>query len=178
MRSKRNLAAILIYVTFFAVPSSAQHSVSIDLGVIRQKNHHQSGLNISGFYHFSHHWLGGIEVNRFFPVQDYAGEQEMQYAGWDIEMNFHYLVYLHKGIKFYPISGISHTSEKESNATTHRSSYDHFWSVNTGAGMNIELGHWLPHVEYIFTWGHVNQQFILVGIGYEISSGHRKSKVE
>jgi hypothetical protein len=89
-------------------------------------------------------------------------------------MNFHYLLSLSKGWKFYPVTGISHTSEKAINAVTHYSQYEHFWSVNTGAGMVFELGHWLPHVEYNFSWGRLNQQFILLGIGYEIEWGGLK----
>jgi hypothetical protein len=173
MRLRHIPAATLIYLAFFAAPSFAQHSISIDLGAIRQKNHHQVGMNLSGFYHFDHHWLGGIEINRFFPVHRNVKGEDVTYSGWDFEANFHYLVSLPKRFNFYPVGGISHTSEKEYNTVSHHDHLKHFWSLNTGAGLNVQLSHWLPHVEYIFTWGHINQQFILVGLGYEIEWGRK-----
>jgi hypothetical protein len=157
-----------------ASPLAAQHKISIDLGAIRQKAHHSGGMNISSFYHFNHQLLGGIEVNRFFPIHRVTNNEDIVISGWDFEMNFHYLIPAGEKWKFYPISGISHTSEKEIVPESHLKHSLHFWSVNTGAGVLVEIGKWLPHLEYNFTWGKNNQQFILAGVGYELEWGRHK----
>ena len=175
MRSALTPAAALIFLTSFSAPAFTQHIASIDLGVIRQKSHHLVGMNVSGFYHFGHHWQGGIEINRLFPANRNLKGEEIRFSGWDIELNFHYLVNLPKNIHLYSIGGISHASEKEQAPGLHADER-HFWSLNTGLGLNCKLGHWLPHVEYIFTWGELDQQFILTGLGYELEWGHRKKK--
>lgn len=136
-----------------------------------------NGVNVSGFYHFNERLIGGIETNRFFPVKHQNEKELVEASAWDFDLNFHYLVPLNKTVKLYPLSGISHTSEKEFNSSTGETAYERFWSYNTGAGVLIELGHWAPHVEYMFTWGHINQQFLLAGISYELEWGHgEKSK--
>jgi len=167
---------MLLLPFLMATCLSAQTITSFDLGAIRQKNHHSGGMNLSGFYHFNEQLLGGMEVNRFFPVHRIIGEEDELLSGWDIEMNFHYLLSLSKALKFYPVTGISHTSEKEFDPVTHHSLYKKFWSLNTGAGMRLEWHKWLPHLEYLFSWGQLNQQFILVGIGYEIEWGAHKKE--
>ncbi|MBL0358932.1 MAG: hypothetical protein IPP72_19610 [Chitinophagaceae bacterium] len=47
-----------------------------------------------------------------------------------------------------------------------------FLSFNTGAGLLLECGRWCPHVEYSYTWGHINQQFLLAGVSYELEWSH------
>jgi len=171
------IKGIVLIPFLLAMGLSAQTITSFDLGAIRQKNHHNGGVNVSGFYHFTEKFLGGVEVNRFFPVHRLIHDEDELLSGWDIEMNLHYMLPVGKGLKFYPVTGISHTSEKEYNPVTHHSFFQRFWSVNTGAGMQLEWHKWLPHLEYMFTWGHLNQQFVLVGIGYEIEWGkHRKDQ--
>jgi len=164
---------LLILSLFVTCSLAAQQKISIDLGTIRQKNHHSGGLNVSAFYHFNEQLLGGLELNRFFPVHRLINDEEELISGWDIEMNIHYLLPISKGWKYYFITGISHTSEKEINDINHRANYERFWSVNTGAGTFLQVGKWLPHVEYIFSWGRSNQQFILFGVGYEIEWGKK-----
>jgi hypothetical protein len=76
----------------------------------------------------------------------------------------------------YPLCGISHTSEREEDIASGERDYQRFWSFNTGAGILVSMGRWSPHAEYMFTWGHRNQQFVLVGISYEIEWGHPEKK--
>lgn len=167
---------MVLFPLLFTIQLSAQQKVSIDLGVVRQKNYHNGGMNLSSFYHVNEKLLAGLELNRFFPVHRVINEEEVELSGWDVEMNIHYLMPLYKGLKFYPIAGISHTSEKELVELTHTDLHENFWSGNTGAGLYLELGHFLPHVEYVFSWGHINQQFFLAGVGYEIEWGHHKTE--
>jgi hypothetical protein len=159
---------ILLLSLSITIQLAAQQKLSIDLGTIRQKNHHNTGVNVSSFYHFNEQVLGGMEVNRFFPVHRLINEEEETISGWDVEINMHYLLPISKGWKCYFITGASHTSEKEINDVNHLANYERFWSANTGAGMLKQMGKWLPHVEYIFSWGRTNQQFVLFGVGYEI----------
>ena len=142
--------------------------LSIDLAGIRQIQHESNGLNIAGFYHFNEKLSGGIEVNRFFPVHHVINDEENSLSAWDLELNFHYYIPLASHFQLYPISGISHTSERETSVLSASSHYDRFWSFNTGAGLLWQWKKWSPHVEYNFTWGHLNQQFLLAGISYEI----------
>lgn len=169
MKSIYFLTVSLLIQLFFSCFLNAQHSISIDIGGIRQKNNHQKGINISSFYHVNQQLLAGLEANHFFPVHRSTNEgEDIRVSGWDIEMNLHYLLSLRRGLRFYPITGISHTSEREINISTQYRQGEQFWSVNTGVGINTSLGHWLPHIEYIFSWGRIRQQFILAGVGYEI----------
>jgi hypothetical protein len=132
---------------------------------------------VSSFYHFNERLVGGIEMNRFFPLRKFVEDDRIENSALDLDLNFHYLIPLNKTVKLYPLSGISHTSEKEHNRKTGEIIYERFWSFNTGAGVLFSLGKWSPHIEYMFTWGHLNQQFVLVGIGYEIEWGkHRKDQ--
>jgi hypothetical protein len=36
----------------------------------------------------------------------------------------------------------------------------------------IRSGRWVPHIEYTISWGHINQQFFLAGISYELEFKH------
>ena len=163
-------------MVLIAMNVTAQKKMSFDLAAIRSMHSDLNGLNVSSFYHFNEKLIGGIEVNRFFPVNKNIKKETVQVSAWDIDCNFHYLLPLHDHLKFYPLTGFSHTSEKEFIPDLNESSYEHFWSFNTGAGMVWELHKWSPHIEYNCTWGHIDQQFLLVGISYEIAWGHTSEK--
>ena len=168
---KAFLSIALACISLLPVTSLlAQHEISFDMGGIRQKKYHQGGLNAGGFYHFKKQLQGGIEVNRFFPVHHLSESHDLVLSAWDLEMNFHYLLSVFRNGRIYPISGVSYTLETE--AEVHQSSHKYFWSWNTGAGMLVRLGKFLPHAEYIFTWGQTNQQLLLIGMGYELEWGH------
>ncbi len=178
MYSFSRVKGIFILSLFITIQLAAQQKLSIDLGSIRQKNHHNVGVNVSSFYHFNEQLLGGMEVNRFFPVHRLISDEEETISGWDVEINMHYLLSISKSLNYYFITGASHTSEKEINDLNHHTKYERFWSANTGAGMLMQLGKWLPHMEYIFSWGRTNQQFILLGVGYELEWDNHKGKKE
>jgi len=176
MKPLHLLKALLFAPFLIAISLSAQHKLSFDLAAIRQMNHHASGMNVSSFYYFNNQLVGGLEMNRFFPVNRVLHEEDVKISAWDFEINFHYLVPIIKHWNVYPLAGFSHTSEKEFNELAHHTQFERFWSVNTGAGLQLQLGHWLPHVEYSFTWGHLNQQFLLTGVSYDIELGHHVKK--
>ncbi len=174
MKKKIIYAACLLFA--FVVNSdhiAAQHAVSFDLAAVRNMHTQLNGLNISSFYHFNKHLTGGIEMNRFFPVTKTTDETSIKTAAWDFDLNFHYLLPLNHHISIYPVTGISHTSEKEfSDEYADDFVTERFWSFNTGAGICWHMGRWSPHAEYLFTWGHDNQQFLLAGISYELELGN------
>ena len=177
MKTSKLLRGLLIaFLLLPALGAGAQRTASIDLASIRNIRHQLNGLNVSGFYHFNERLIGGIEMNRFFPVKRVKGEEPMEISAWDLDLNFHYLLPVSRTVKLYPLSGISHTSERELNRVSGESIYERFWSFNTGAGIVFLLDRWSPHAEYMFTWGHINQQFLLVGISYEIEWGHKEKK--
>ena len=153
-----------------------QKAVSFDLAGIRNIRHQLNGLNVSAFYHFNEHLVGGIEMNRFFTATHIKEGEIQKLSAWDFDLNFHYLLPVTKKMMLYPLSGISHTSEKEFIPEKDEILYDRFWSFNTGAGVLFELGKWGPHAEYMFTWGHMNQQFLLVGISYELEWGRTEKE--
>ena len=177
MKTSKLLRGLLIaFLLLPALGAGAQRTASIDLASIRNIRHQLNGLNVSGFYHFNERLTGGIEMNRFFPVKRVKGEEPMEISAWDLDLNFHYLLPVSRTVKLYPLNGISHTSERELNRVSGESIYERFWSFNTGAGIVFLLDRWSPHAEYMFTWGHINQQFLLVGISYEIEWGHKEKK--
>ncbi len=163
-------------LVLLASAAGAQRAVSIDLASVRNVNHQLNGLNVSAFYHFNNRLVGGIEMNRFFPASHKDEEKTIERSAWDFDLNFHYLLPLGKRIKIYPLTGISHTSEREDIKGSGERMYERFWSFNTGAGILFSVRHWSPHAEYMFTWGHLDQQFLLVGISYEIEWGHTEKK--
>ena len=146
----------------------------MDVAGIRNMRTELNGLNVSSFYHFSSRLEGGLEVNRFFNTTKYLKEEKTQLSAWDFDLNIHYRIPLDKKLQAYPLAGFSHTSEKEKVAG--EEVLEKFWSVNAGAGLLYELGKWSPHLEYSFTWGKMNQQFLLAGISYEIEWGHTERK--
>ena len=148
--------------------TNGQHAISIDAGFMQQVNHHMPGINGSVFYYFNDHITGGIEVNRFFSKLHDANK----YSSWDLELNFHYLFSISRNLKAYPIVGIGHTSEKEIYTDATEAEFERFFSANTGAGVLLRSGKWLPRIEYTFAWGHLNQQFFLAGISYELDFKH------
>ncbi len=161
---------------FMFCNSSAQQKFSVDVAAIHNLQKPANGLNISTFWHFNEKLAGGIEVNRFFPVVRYFEDEPLQISAWDFDLNLHYLVSLAGKLKGYPLAGVSYTREKETNIHSAKETDEsiHFFSVNAGWGLAYELGKWSPHVEYAYTWGHINQQFLLAGISYEIAWGHHK----
>lgn len=176
----KNLYAVLLLLV--SGTSLAQHKIGIDLAAIRNMRQLHSGSNISCFYHFNERLAGGLEMNRFYPLQKIKGEEVIHSSAWDFDLNLHYLVPLNKKIVFYPLTGISHTSEKEHIVittpvtTSAEDTYSRFYSFNTGAGFLWECGKWAPHIEYSYTWGHINQQFLLAGISYELEWGNSKER--
>jgi len=158
----------IISLLFFAGRIDAQHTISLDLAAIRNMRHDLNGVNFSSFYHFNEHFIGGIEINRFFAVKRIEKGENIHLSAWDLDLNFHYLLPVCKNFKLYPLTGISHTSEKESLSVSGENHLERFWSYNTGAGILWEHGKWAPHVEYMFTWGKMNQQFLLAGLSYEL----------
>lgn len=166
---------LVLQLAGFSHPGHAQDKLSIDLAAIRNTRHDLNGLNVSGFYHFSERFTGGIEMNRFFPVP----HGEAKISAWDFDLNFHYLLPLHHHLYAYPVSGISHTSDKEvSKLPLGEAITERFWSFNTGAGLLWQKGKWGLHTEYLWTWGQLRQQFFLAGLSYEIELGHKPAKKE
>lgn len=116
-------------------------------------------------------------MNRFFPVTKTTDEGKVRCAAWDFDLNFHYQFCAGHHWLLYPVTGISHTAEKEiSYDEEDESVVTRFWSYNTGAGIAWHKGKWSPHAEYLFTWGHINQQFLLAGISFEFETGHHHKK--
>lgn len=166
---------LLVLPVLLSLPAKSQQAISLDFGAIRQTLHDVNGFNLSGFYFFTKHLSGGVEMNRFFPV--HHGEEEV--SAWDFDFNFHYLFDLHHHLYVYPITGISHTSEKEvSLHAMGEAVTDRFWSVNAGAGLLWQKGKWGIHTEYLSTWGHFHQEFVLAGVNFEFELGkhHRQAK--
>ena len=161
------VTALLLVLTASA-GLQAQTRVSFDLGATRNLRQHLNGLNVSSFYHFSEAISAGIEMNRYFNAHRFKGEEGITQSAWDFDLNLHYLIPSNGRLKAYPVSGISHTSEKEISVLSQETSVERFWSFNTGAGILFEWHHLSPHAEYLFTWGKINQQFLLLGLSYEI----------
>lgn len=151
---------------------TAQQKLSFDLASVRNMRIELNGLNLSSFYHFNERITAGIEMNRFFPATHKKDGEEMRIAAWDFDLNAHYLLPFNKNWNLYPVAGISHTSEKEEILKLPGEAlYERFWSYNTGAGLLWQKHNWGLHAEYLFTWGHINQQFLLAGFSYEIEWG-------
>lgn len=172
-------ASILLAAVLSSNSLKAQHAVSFDMAAVRNMHTQLNGINISSFYHFNKHISGGVEMNRFFPVTKTTDEETVKTAAWDFDLNFHYLLPLSHHASFYPVAGISHTAEKEfSDEFPDDIVTERFWSFNTGAGITWHKGRWAPHAEYLFTWGHDNQQFLLAGISYEFELGKTRHTKE
>lgn len=154
--------------------AGAQKMVSIDLAATRNLGHRLNGLNISSFYHFSERLIGGVEINRYFPVKRMEKHGLTEMSALDLDFNFHYMLPVSKTVRLYPLTGISRTCEREYNFAKRETVYDRFWSFNTGAGVQVAMGKCSPHAEYMFTWGHINQRFLLVGLSYELEWGKRE----
>jgi hypothetical protein len=157
-----------------AKTGAAQNKASVDMAAVRNMHSNLSGLNVSCFYHFTEKLSAGVEMNRFFTKTEMKGEEKVQLSAWDFDMNVHYLLPLYKSVKCYPLTGISHTAEKE--VAGNETALINFWSFNTGAGILCECGKLVPHIEYNFTWGKLNQQFLLAGISYELEWKHHSKK--
>lgn len=154
----------------------AQQKISFDLAAIRQTFHKANGLNLSAFYHFNEKLAAGVEMNRFFPVT----HKDKEMSAWDFDFNAHYLFNMHHHFYFYPIAGFSHCFSKEiSTEPLGEAENARFWSLNAGAGLLWQKGKWGLHTEFLYTWGHFNQEFLLAGLNYEIELGrHHKQHKE
>ncbi|MFN8251931.1 MAG: hypothetical protein U0V75_08600 [Ferruginibacter sp.] len=171
------LLPIFVFLLFTGTTTVAQKAFSVDIATVRNMHADLNGLNLSSFYHFTHHITGGIEMNRFFPVTKTTDEGKVQCSAWDFDLNFHYQFCAGHHWLLYPVTGFSHTSEKEiSFEEADEGIVTRFWSYNTGAGIAWHKGKWAPHAEYLFTWGHMNQRFLLAGISYEFETGHHHKK--
>lgn len=149
-----------------------QNKISFDVASVSNRHNSLTGLNLSCFYHFTERFAAGIEKNRFFPSHKMVADEAVQLSAWDFDLSFHYLLPLNKHWKLYPLTGISHKSEKEQNTVKGETVLEKFWSYNTGAGIICDWSKWSPHIEYSFIWGKVNQQFLMAGLSYELQPGH------
>jgi len=148
---------------------TAQKALSVDIAAVSNRHSNINGLNLSVFYHFNEHWEAGAEMNRFFAVNKTVEGEALQLSAWDFDYNVHYLIALNNTWQLYPLTGFSHTAEQEFNTKLKETNTTRFWSINTGAGIMGKLGKWSPHIEYSFTWGYTNQQFIIAGFSYELA---------
>ncbi len=177
----------LIFITCFLFISHspfAQHHISLDCSEVTNTKIALNGINVSIFYHFNESLSGGVEINRFFNKNFIERENnsehtvnEIDLSVWEFSYNFHYNISISKHWKFYPIMGFSHTSDKEKFIRLGKVHTDHFWSFNTGLGIKYAIGKISPHVEYLFTWGKINQEFLLVGFSYELKLAPHKNKI-
>jgi hypothetical protein len=165
----------IVFLLLLGFNATAQHKISFDAAVIRNMKSFNNGSNVSCFYHFTEKFTGGLEINTFYPAQTTVADEKIKNSAWDVDLNFHYLLPLQNKLVCYPLCGISHTSEKELTIATDKSIYSRFWSFNTGAGLLLTYGKWAPHIEYSYTWGHLNQQFLLAGISYELEWGNKRN---
>lgn len=171
--------ALFILTVVSSTPVTAQRKISFDVAAIRQMENEINGLNLSCFYHFTERFNAGIEMNRFFPVVRKGSSYDVRLSAWDFDLNAHYLLPLHKSWSLYPVVGISHTEEIESTLIPlGEAVYKRFWSFNTGAGLSWQKGNWGLHTEYLYTWGKMNQQFLLAGLSYELELGGHHGKKE
>lgn len=131
------------------------------------------GTMVSAYYHFTEKVVAGVEVNRFYQHRRRVNEEENKLSAWDIDMNLHYHIPLSKKLFFYPLAGLGHTSERDENVTKGEVEMNNFYSVNAGTGILLELKRFTPFIEYMHTWGEINQEFFLVGVGYAIHLGHK-----
>lgn len=129
---------------------------------------------VSTFYHFTKRIVAGVEFNRFYKHHQFVSEEESNHSAWDIDMNLHYNIPLSKKMFFYPLAGFGHTSEREENITKGKVEMKHFYSVNAGTGIFLGLKKFTPFVEYMHTWGEINQEFFIMGVGYEFHPGHKR----
>lgn len=161
-----------ILFVFFLVATNplnncdAQNVISADAGYVYNIKKGLPGINVSTFYHFSEKFTAGLEMNRFFNNHPKKGEEEISISAWDFDMNFHYNIDLARNLFCYPLTGLSHTSEKETDAKGDIV-FKRFYSFNTGAGVFVKFKKVVPFAEFMYTWGQMNQEFFLVGVGYE-----------
>ena len=170
---------------FISLQLTAQKNISLDFSSVKNTKAALSGLNVSGFYHFTEHLSGGIELNRFFgkkiirkDIEVEHNLEEIELSAWDFDCNFHFNIPLTNHFTTYPILGFSHTSEKEKLLTQRKEHTDHFWSFNSSIGIMHSLGKISPHFEYLLTWGKVNHEFMLLGFSYELGLKHNKHKIK
>lgn len=165
---KWNILFLLLFTSF---SGNTQQAISMELAAVQNTSYHLSGVSVSCFYHFSKRINGGLELNRFFPKGTVKSNEDVQLSAWDLNLNFHYIINPEQKWRFYPIAGITHTSDKEELMKNGECNYEHFWSLNTGAGLLYSKGKWAPHIEYHMSWGRHNQQIILAGFSYELAWG-------
>lgn len=75
MKSSFYLKALVVaclLATVFPSGTRAQRVISLDIASVRNVRQQLNGLNLSAFYHFNEKIVGGIEMNRFFPVKHEA----------------------------------------------------------------------------------------------------------
>lgn len=161
---------LFLAITFslLSTYSKAQHSMSMDAGYIKNFHNDLNGANLSSVFYFNKKWGLAFEINRFFPAKKMVNNEESELSALDFDLNLHRYFPVSEKINFYPIGGISHTSEKELNLVSKDEVLTNFFSVNTGAGFVFELSKkWHPAIEFSYAWGKINQQFLLATIAYE-----------
>jgi hypothetical protein len=169
IRSIRGLAILIIFLNINIVAKS-QHAISIDAGYIKNFHNNLNGLDISTVFYFNKKWALAFEVNNFFSSKKMIKSEEVELSALDFDLNIHRYFSIAHHFKFYPILGISHTSEKEKNLSLNETHYIDFFSMNTGAGITFGVKkRWHPAIEFTYAWGRFNQQFLLINVAYEIA---------
>jgi Outer membrane protein beta-barrel domain len=165
----------LILFVFSSIIINAQQLLSVDVASNTNLRNSSPGVTLGVFYHLSDRISGGLEINRFFKHHKIMHEEsEMVISAWDFDLNIHYNISASKKLFFYPLVGVSHTSEREMNINEEKVEMKHFYSRNAGAGLFLGLKNFAPFIEYMHTWGKINQEFFLVGVGYEFHLGHKQ----
>jgi len=157
---------LLVSMSMFTVKMHAQ-TLSIDGAVVRNPSNNLKGINTGLYYHFTRKLSGGLELTRFFSRALVVKPDRIERSAWDVDLNIHYDIARFWKIDLYPIVGIGYNEQREKNAQLHRSFYDRYWALNTGAGIRLDAVLLKPHAEYTAIWAGKFEHLLLAGITYE-----------
>lgn len=150
----------------------AQKSNELDLGVIRNFDSKLNGISGSFIHNFSKHWAAAFDLGYFPSASRTESSITTTGTAFDISCKLYYKMPISKYWEIFPIAGISHTWDKETETvfgawTETTITKTNFFSVVPGIGIKVKNSKLAPFAEFLYATGTKNQPFLLAGLSYE-----------
>jgi hypothetical protein len=165
----------IFFVLLLSAPMfiNAQKSNGLDLSVIRNFNTKLNGVNGSFEHRYSEHWAVALDLSLFPSGSNTESSITTKTSAIDISCKAYYKMPISKYWEIFPILGVSHTWEKETETvfgptTLITESKENYFSVLPGIGIKAKNSKFAPFAEFIYSTGTENQPIIFVGLSHEL----------
>lgn len=165
----------IFFALLLSVPvlMNAQKSNEIDLSVVHNFNSKLNGVSGSFIHNYSEKWAAALDISYFPGGTRTESSITTKSSAFEISCKAYYKMPISKYWEIFPILGVSHTWDKETETvfgptTLITESKENYFSVLPGIGIKAKNSKFAPFAEFLYSTGTKNQPIIFVGLSHEL----------